>query len=57
VTGAERATICAELAVQGWRAAGANPVRALRAPMGMDFNDAAAARMLSGTLQKGKVDA
>ena len=40
LTGAERATICAELAVQGWRASGAHDVRALRAPLGMDFNDA-----------------
>ena len=48
IAGAERARICAELAVQGWRAelarsgSGAR-VDALRAPMGMDFNDAARA--------------
>lgn len=40
ITGAERARICGELLVKGWRAAGAGPVEALRAPMGMDFNDA-----------------
>ncbi|MEO5586085.1 MAG: CHC2 zinc finger domain-containing protein, partial [Novosphingobium sp.] len=43
ITGAERARICGELFVKSWRAAGANPVDALRAPMGMDFNDAARA--------------
>lgn len=41
ITGAERAQICGELLVKGWRAAGAGPVEALRAPAGMDFNDAA----------------
>lgn len=40
ITGAERARICGELLVKGWRAAGAAPVTALRAPAGMDFNDA-----------------
>jgi DNA primase len=40
ITGPERARICAELAVKGWRAVGAHQVRALRAPLGMDFNDA-----------------
>jgi DNA primase len=45
LTGAERAQICGELVVKGWRAAlarsGSNaPVEALRAPAGMDFNDA-----------------
>ena len=40
ITGAERAQICGELAVKGWRAAGASHVAALRAPLGMDFNDA-----------------
>lgn len=39
ITGAERARICAELAVKGWRASGAHQVTALRAPLGMDFND------------------
>lgn len=39
ITGAERATICAELFVKDWRAAGC-PAEALRAPAGMDFNDA-----------------
>ncbi|MCT2398511.1 CHC2 zinc finger domain-containing protein [Novosphingobium mangrovi (ex Huang et al. 2023)] len=39
ITGAERAQICGELIVKGWRAAGC-PVEAMRAPMGMDFNDA-----------------
>ena len=40
ITGAERARICGELAVKGWRAAGVPDVQALRAPLGMDFNDA-----------------
>jgi DNA primase len=55
ITGAERATICAELVVQGWRAIGAHPVSALRAPMGMDFNDAAIQQALieRGTLHRG----
>lgn len=45
ITGAERARICGELVVKGWRAATpARPVDAVRAPPGMDFNDAAAAR-------------
>ena len=39
ITGAERARICAELAVKGWRAAGVPDVAALRPPAGMDFND------------------
>ena len=39
ITGAERATICGELFVKGWRATGVSDVRAMRAPMGMDFND------------------
>ena len=39
ITGAERARICAELFVKGWRAAGVHQVSAMRAPMGMDFND------------------
>jgi DNA primase len=41
ITGAERARICGELVVKGWRAIGAGPVDALRAPLGMDFNDQA----------------
>lgn len=40
ITGAERATMCGELFVKGWRAAGVHQVRAVRAPLGMDFNDA-----------------
>lgn len=43
ISGAERARICAELVVKGWRAIGSHPVDALRAPLGMDFNDAARA--------------
>lgn len=39
ITGAERATICGEMFVKGWRAAGVSEVRAVRAPAGMDFND------------------
>lgn len=41
ITGGERARICGELVVKGWRAAGTPDVRAVRAPLGMDFNDAA----------------
>lgn len=44
ITGAERARICGELVVKGWRAAGVHRVSAVRAPIGMDFNDAAAAK-------------
>ncbi len=40
VTGAERAQLCAELASQQWRHAGARRVQAARPPAGMDFNDA-----------------
>lgn len=40
ITGGERAVICAELFVKGWRAAGAHRASAMRAPLGMDFNDA-----------------
>jgi hypothetical protein len=35
--------MCASLAVQAWRRAGAYPVRAVRPRMGLDFNDAARA--------------
>ena len=45
LTGAERARICGELVVKGWRAAGVSDVTAVRAPMGKDFNDVAAERM------------
>jgi len=38
ITGAERATICAELFVRTWRARGVQ-ADAVRAPAGMDFND------------------
>ncbi len=48
ITGAERATICAELAVKGWRGAGVHQVRALRAPLGMDFNDVIVSRPPAG---------
>lgn len=39
ITGPERARICGELFVKGWRAAGC-AAEAMRAPVGMDFNDA-----------------
>lgn len=39
ISGVERAAICAAAAVQHWRNAGAAPVRAVRPPVGMDFND------------------
>ncbi|MFC0684642.1 CHC2 zinc finger domain-containing protein [Novosphingobium clariflavum] len=39
ITGAERARICGELFVKGWRAVGCH-AEAVRAPAGMDFNDA-----------------
>lgn len=38
ISGAERARICGELFVKGWRAAGV-AAEAMRAPAGMDFND------------------
>ncbi|AKM11631.1 hypothetical protein AB433_07495 [Croceicoccus naphthovorans] len=41
ISGAERARVCGELFVKGWRRVGAGPVNAMRAPPGMDFNDAA----------------
>jgi DNA primase len=43
IDGAKRAEMCASLAVQAWRRAGAYPVRAVRPRMGLDFNDAARA--------------
>lgn len=39
ITGAERTRICGELFVKSWRATGV-AAEAMRAPMGMDFNDA-----------------
>lgn len=39
ITGPERADICGALFVKGWRLAGVADARALRAPLGMDFND------------------
>jgi DNA primase len=45
LTGAERAQICGELFVKAWRGVGASPVQALRAPNGMDFNDAVRAQL------------
>ena len=39
IDGGERARICGELFVKGWRKAGIADVRAVRAPLGMDFND------------------
>ncbi|WP_230769518.1 DUF7146 domain-containing protein [Sphingomonas sp. Leaf4] len=35
----ERAKLCADLATQQWRRAGARQVEAVRPPLGMDFND------------------
>jgi hypothetical protein len=35
----ERAELCAALATQAWRRAGADPVTAERPPLGQDFND------------------
>jgi hypothetical protein len=43
ISGAERAEICAKLATQFWRRAGACRVERVRPPMGLDFNDAARA--------------
>jgi hypothetical protein len=40
IGGGERAAICAQLATQAWRRAGAVRVTSVRPPMGMDFNDA-----------------
>ena len=39
LSGLERAEICAALATQAWRRAGASSVRAVRPRMGADFND------------------
>lgn len=39
LSGAERAALCGALAQAHWRGAGASPVRVVRPPMGMDFND------------------
>jgi len=39
ISGLQRAEICANLASQAWRRAGATPVRAVRPRMGCDFND------------------
>jgi DNA primase len=41
ISGPERAQICADLFVKAWRAGGVHQVRAVRAPLGMDFNDVA----------------
>lgn len=43
LSGADRAQLCATLAVKGWQRAGARRVEAVRPPAGMDFNDAALA--------------
>jgi DNA primase len=45
ISGLERAEICAALAVSAWRSMGAWPVRAVRPPVGMDFNDLRRARV------------
>ncbi|MGN5376135.1 DUF7146 domain-containing protein [Sphingomonas hankookensis] len=39
ISGRERAQLCATLATQQWRRAGARRVEATRPPIGMDFND------------------
>lgn len=39
ITPLQRSKICAALATDAWRRAGADSVRAIRPPMGMDFND------------------
>jgi hypothetical protein len=39
IDGVRRAEICATLATQAWRRAGAARVLPMRPPMGMDFND------------------
>lgn len=49
ITGAERARICGELVVRAWRRAGASAAAAVRAPAGMDFNDAARAAEAEAT--------
>ncbi len=41
ISSLQRSELCAALAVQHWRAAGATKVSAVRPPMGMDFNDVA----------------
>jgi hypothetical protein len=40
ISGLQRAELCATLASQAWRGAGARSVKAVRPRMGMDFNDA-----------------
>lgn len=45
LTGEDRARICAGLAQQAWRAAGANPVRCIAPGPGRDFNDELRARV------------
>lgn len=44
LTSAERSQLCAALFTRAWRNAGCRNVRAVRPPMGQDFNDLAAAR-------------
>jgi hypothetical protein len=39
LTSDDRARVCGALATQHWTAAGANPVRVIAPPAGMDFND------------------
>lgn len=39
MTSDDRARVCGALATQQWQAAGANPVRTISPPAGMDFND------------------
>lgn len=39
LTADDRARVCGALATQHWTAAGANPVRVIAPPAGMDFND------------------
>lgn len=43
INGLQRAELCASLAVQAWRRAGASKVSAVRPRVGQDFNDAAQA--------------
>jgi hypothetical protein len=47
----DRARVCGALATQHWTAAGANPVRVIAPPAGMDFND----MLLSGATARDAV--
>jgi hypothetical protein len=55
ISGLERARICAALASQHWRRAGAAKVTCVRPKMGMDFNDAARAERPGDASRSGMI--